>query len=80
VCLPTAKSLASFFVLFMKNDRLPLIAHAHLATADYEAERAKHWKCEYLSTIIFGLPGGMLGPHSDLPSRALLFGLPPTEA
>ncbi|KAL2140726.1 hypothetical protein VTI28DRAFT_3319 [Corynascus sepedonium] len=32
------KSLAFFFVLFMKNDILPLIAHAHLATADYEAE------------------------------------------
>lgn len=40
-----AKSLAFFFVLFMKNDRLPLIAHAHLATADYEPEGAKHWKC-----------------------------------
>jgi RNA-dependent RNA polymerase len=42
----TAKSLASFFVLFMKNDRLPLIAHAHLATADYEIEGPKHRKCE----------------------------------
>lgn len=40
------KNLASFFVLFMKNDRLPLIAHAHLATADYEAEGVKHRKCE----------------------------------
>lgn len=40
------KSLASFFVLFMKNDRLPLIAHAHLATADYEIEGVKHPKCE----------------------------------
>ncbi|AEO54847.1 hypothetical protein MYCTH_2297939 [Thermothelomyces thermophilus ATCC 42464] len=40
-----AKSLAFFFVLFMKNDRLPLIAHAHLARADYELEGAKHWKC-----------------------------------
>jgi RNA-dependent RNA polymerase len=39
-------SIASFFVLFMKNDRLPLIAHAHLATADYEAEGPKHRKCE----------------------------------
>ncbi len=42
----TAKSLASFFVLFMKNDRLPLIAHAHLATADFEVEGAKDKKCE----------------------------------
>ncbi len=40
------KSLASFFVLFMKNDRLPLIAHAHLATADDEVEGAKHRKCK----------------------------------
>lgn len=44
----TAKSLSSFFVLFMKNDRLPLIAHAHLATADYEDQGAKHEKCEIL--------------------------------
>ncbi|KAK4234105.1 RNA dependent RNA polymerase-domain-containing protein [Achaetomium macrosporum] len=47
----TAKSLASFFVLFMKNDRLPLIAHAHLATADYEVEGAKHWKCLQLAEL-----------------------------
>jgi RNA-dependent RNA polymerase len=47
----TAKSLASFFVLFMKNDRLPLIAHAHLATADYEVEGAKHRKCKSLFII-----------------------------
>jgi RNA-dependent RNA polymerase len=43
-----ARSLAFFFVLFMRNDRLPLIAHAHLATADYQPEGAKHWKCESL--------------------------------
>lgn len=41
------KSLAFFFVLFMKNDRLPLIAHAHLATADHEVTGAKHWKCKF---------------------------------
>ncbi|KAH6855124.1 RNA dependent RNA polymerase-domain-containing protein [Chaetomium sp. MPI-CAGE-AT-0009] len=46
-----AKSLAFFFVLFMKNDRLPLIAHAHLATADYEAMGAKHWKCLQLAEL-----------------------------
>ncbi|GAB1312244.1 hypothetical protein MFIFM68171_02454 [Madurella fahalii] len=45
------KSLASFFVLFMKNDRLPLIAHAHLATADYEAEGVKHRKCLQLAEL-----------------------------
>jgi RNA-dependent RNA polymerase len=44
----TAKSLATHFVLFMKNDRLPLIAHAHLATADREALGAKHRNCELL--------------------------------
>ncbi|AEO65138.1 uncharacterized protein THITE_2048877 [Thermothielavioides terrestris NRRL 8126] len=47
----TAKSLATFFVLFMKNDRLPLIAHAHLATADYEVEGAKHRKCLQLAEL-----------------------------
>ncbi|KAK4149285.1 RNA dependent RNA polymerase-domain-containing protein [Chaetomidium leptoderma] len=47
----TARSLASFFVLFMKNDRLPLIAHAHLATADYEVEGAKHRKCLQLAEL-----------------------------
>ncbi|KAK3906606.1 RNA dependent RNA polymerase-domain-containing protein [Staphylotrichum tortipilum] len=46
-----AKSLASFFVLFMKNDRLPLIAHAHLATADHEPEGAKHSKCLKLAEL-----------------------------
>ncbi|KAL2161293.1 hypothetical protein VTH06DRAFT_8513 [Thermothelomyces fergusii] len=46
-----AKSLAFFFVLFMKNDRLPLIAHAHLATADHEPEGAKHWKCLQLAEL-----------------------------
>jgi RNA-dependent RNA polymerase len=49
----TAKSLASFFVLFLKNDRLPLIAHAHLATADYEQEGAKSEKCEFLTPSLF---------------------------
>ncbi|KAL2257485.1 hypothetical protein VTK26DRAFT_109 [Humicola hyalothermophila] len=44
-------SLAAFFVLFMKNDRLPLIAHAHLATADYEVEGAKHRKCLELAEL-----------------------------
>jgi len=37
----------------MKNDILPLIAHAHLATADYEAEGAKNWKCRLLSVSLF---------------------------
>jgi RNA-dependent RNA polymerase len=46
------KSLAFFFVLFMKNDRLPLIAHAHLATADNEVQGAKHWKCKFPWTCL----------------------------
>ena len=41
-----ANNLAEFFVLFMKNDRLPLIAHAHLATADKHPEGAKTEKCK----------------------------------
>lgn len=51
--VPTSKSLASFFVLFMKNDRLPMIAHAHLATADYEVEGAKHRKCKKRTSSVF---------------------------
>ncbi|KAK4165762.1 RNA-dependent RNA polymerase [Cladorrhinum sp. PSN259] len=44
-------SLASFFVLFMKNDRLPLIAHAHLATADLSPEGARSEKCLELAQL-----------------------------
>ncbi|KAK3989129.1 putative RNA-dependent RNA polymerase [Cladorrhinum sp. PSN332] len=44
-------SLASFFVLFMKNDRLPLIAHAHLATADISQEGARSEKCLQLAQL-----------------------------
>ena len=51
----TAKALASFFVLFMKNDRLPLIAHAHLATADYSVEGAKDEKCEISCSLLVGI-------------------------
>jgi RNA-dependent RNA polymerase len=49
----TAKSLATHFVLFMKNDRLPLIAHAHLATADREDLGAKHRNCEFIPLILY---------------------------
>jgi len=44
----TANGLKHFFVLFIKHNTLPLIAHAHLATADYEKEGPNHEKCEYL--------------------------------
>ncbi|KAM7187118.1 RNA dependent RNA polymerase domain containing protein, partial [Naviculisporaceae sp. PSN 640] len=43
--------MAVFFVLYMKNNNLPLIAHAHLATADREAEGAKHPKCIRLAEL-----------------------------
>ncbi|KAK0723826.1 RNA dependent RNA polymerase-domain-containing protein [Apiosordaria backusii] len=45
------ESLSSFFVLFMKNDRLPFIAHAHLATADAEPQGAKSEKCLKLAEM-----------------------------
>ncbi|KAK4194586.1 putative RNA-dependent RNA polymerase [Triangularia verruculosa] len=45
------ESLSSFFVLFMKNDRLPFIAHAHLATADAEPRGAKSGKCLKLAEM-----------------------------
>ncbi len=51
----TAKSLASFFVLFMKNDRLPLIAHAHLATADFAIMGAKDERCKTFRSLVFGI-------------------------
>jgi RNA-dependent RNA polymerase len=44
----TAKTLATHFVLFIKNDRLPLIVYAHLATADRETKGAKHRNCEFI--------------------------------
>ncbi|KAK4192574.1 putative RNA-dependent RNA polymerase [Podospora australis] len=45
------ENLASFFVKFMKNDRLPLIAHAHLATADHDPEGAKSRNCLDLAEL-----------------------------
>ncbi|KAK3394120.1 RNA dependent RNA polymerase-domain-containing protein [Podospora didyma] len=48
---PTAESLKAFFVLYMKHNNLPLIAHAHLATADYEDGAAKHEKCLRLANL-----------------------------
>lgn len=63
------RSLTSFFVLFMKNDRLPLIAHAHLATADYEAEGVKHRKCEFISHSL--RPEGKANDGIDVPGLQL---------
>ena len=42
----TTNDLTSFFVTYMKNDNLPSIAHAHLATADYMDGGVKNEKCE----------------------------------
>jgi len=48
---PTVDGLKEFFVLFMKNNTLPMIAHAHLATADYEEGGPKHEKCEFIAAV-----------------------------
>ncbi len=48
----TADNLKAFFVLHMKNNQLPLIAHAHLATADYEDVGVKHPTCKF---CLYGL-------------------------
>ncbi|KAK5654340.1 hypothetical protein OQA88_7249 [Cercophora sp. LCS_1] len=42
---PTSDSLKMFFVLYMKNNTLPLIAYAHLAMADFAGAGAKHETC-----------------------------------
>lgn len=43
---PTVNNLITFFVLYMKYNNLPLIAHAHLATADAEIQGVKSPKCK----------------------------------
>ncbi|KAM7213151.1 RNA dependent RNA polymerase domain containing protein [Rhypophila decipiens] len=43
--------MAYFLVLYMKLNNLPLIAHAHLAQADFEVEGAKHPKCLNLAKL-----------------------------
>ncbi|KAK0628708.1 RNA dependent RNA polymerase-domain-containing protein [Bombardia bombarda] len=48
---PSADSLKAFFVLFMKNNTLPLIAHAHLATADREPDGPKNDRCIKLAQL-----------------------------
>lgn len=57
------KSLTAFFVLFMKNDRLPLIAHAHLATADSEPEGAKHRKCKITLRYVLSRTHELMSIH-----------------
>ena len=41
----TTDDTTSFFVTYMKNDSLPRIAHAHLATADYMDDGVMNDKC-----------------------------------
>ena len=42
----TVDDITSFFVQYMKNDSLPTIANAHLATADQSVEGVKNYKCK----------------------------------
>ncbi|KAK3500718.1 RNA dependent RNA polymerase-domain-containing protein [Neurospora crassa] len=48
---PTVNNLITFFVLYMKYNNLPLIAHAHLATADAEVEGVKSPRCLELASL-----------------------------
>jgi RNA-dependent RNA polymerase len=43
----TVNDITNFFVTYMKNDRLPTIAHAHLALGDYMDLGVKDEKCTY---------------------------------
>lgn len=45
--VPTVQDLKVFFALYMKNNSLPLIAHAHLAHADFRDSGAKDPRCKY---------------------------------
>ncbi|KAI9715875.1 MAG: hypothetical protein M1812_005695 [Candelaria pacifica] len=47
----TVDDITSFFVNYMKNDRLPQIAHAHLATADLMDDGVKDEKCLKLASL-----------------------------
>lgn len=44
----TVNDITNFFVTYMKNDRLPTIAHAHLALGDYMDLGVKDEKCMYI--------------------------------
>ncbi|KAK0717081.1 RNA dependent RNA polymerase-domain-containing protein [Lasiosphaeria miniovina] len=49
--IPTTESLMAFFVLYMKNNNLGLIAHAHLAMSDYEDKGPKSHRCLKLAEL-----------------------------
>jgi RNA-dependent RNA polymerase len=44
--IPTVQDLKVFFALYMKNNSLPKIAHAHLAHADFRDSGAKDPRCK----------------------------------
>jgi RNA-dependent RNA polymerase len=50
---PNVMDLKVFFSLYMKNFSLPIIAHAHLAQADFMDSGAKDPRCEYSLSILF---------------------------
>lgn len=47
----TTNDITTFFVNYMRNDKLPIIAHAHLATADASVSGVEDGKCKYLCSI-----------------------------
>jgi len=47
----TQNDITRFFVLYMKNDFLPKIAHAHMAWADFLDEGIRHEKCLDLARL-----------------------------
>lgn len=47
----TVNDITSFFVTYMQNDRLPQIAHAHLAFADYLEDGVYSDKCTRLASL-----------------------------
>lgn len=47
----TVNDITSFFVTYMQNDRLPQIAHAHLAFADYLENGVDDDKCIRLANL-----------------------------
>ncbi|KAF2400341.1 RdRP-domain-containing protein [Trichodelitschia bisporula] len=47
----TVDDIIEFFVTYMKNDRLPMIAHSHLATADASDFGVKDQKCTELAQL-----------------------------
>jgi len=47
----TVKDVLKFFVQYMKNDQLGMIANAHLANADYYADGVKNSRCLELAHL-----------------------------